>query len=287
MGGKTGGGAPQQQNMGAGGAGAGMNQMPSYSGGGKGGGGQPQNQMGQMGQRPDPAMLQQLQQYAQQRSMDQTKPMMGGVNSLQGQNMMPPPAAATGASPGGPLSGRFGGWGAQQRGMGWGGGGGMGRFGGMGRNFGGPPPPGGFGGGATPAGMPQGLANLQALAANQMAPTTGASLTGDVAPQPGFAAGGRVSWSPGAANFGGQAAGTGAGMFPSVPKLGAIAQPAAYVAQPQQAIWQPPPVAAKVAPKSNYNMMNMQGGGYWARDPNILANGVRFGGSGSHGGGRG
>jgi hypothetical protein len=262
MGGKTGGGAPQQQNMGAGGAGAGMSQQPSYNSMGKGGGGVPQNQMGQRGLMPmrppgmQPQMMQQ--QYAQQRAAQQAMPaapgLEGGINSLQGDAQMPPPAAATGASPGGPLSGRFGGWGAQQRGMGWGGGMGMGRWGGMGRNFGGPPPPmdgGGFGGGVTPAGAPGGLAALQAMA--QQGAPTGAPLMADQVPQ-GYAVGGtvapamaapaRVGWSPNAVNFG---ASQGAGMFPSqTSRLPAITAPARYVAPPvQQAMWTPPAVAAK------------------------------------------
>lgn len=331
MGGKTGGGTPQTQN--AGGAGAGMgNAMAGLSPGqrplmgmtppaggkggmGKGGGGmpQPQGDRGlmqsqsmppQMGQPPmDPSMMQSraadMQKMQQMYAMaKQGAGMEGGINSLQGgPNTMPPPAAATGASPGGPLSGRFGGWGAQQRGMGWGGGGGMGRWGGFGRNFGGPPP--------SPGGDPGGLASLQALAqANQAAPTTGAPLMADQMPQPGYAVGGtvaapaaapaRVSWSPGAMNFGGNpaAAGGSTGMFPSVQKLAAIQQPAAYVRPVQQAaIWSPP--ADTTAAKSTsgpYGGLTqaqwMLKNGYGTLGGDGMYRNYR-GGSGSHGGGRG
>jgi hypothetical protein len=250
-------------------------------------------------------MLQQMQQMAQQRGAEGMRPpgmgggmdqayqqrmqqmqqmgrgMEGGINGLQKPPMPPapgggapmflgdqgippnatpppPPAAATGASPGGPLSGRnfnqgFGG----QRGFGmgrFGGYGGRGGMGGRGMGGGGAMPPGVM---PTPAGS-DGIAGLQ--------------------PQ-GYATGGKVSWSPVA---------QGNSMFTNMGQLPAITKPAAYVAPATNtAIWQPPAAAAAAATKPNYSAMNMQGGGYWARDPNILPNGVRFGGSGSHGGGRG
>jgi hypothetical protein len=169
--------------------------------------------------------------------------------------MPPPPAAATGASPGGPLSGRnfnqgFGG----QRGFG------MGRFGGYrGGRFGGGMP--GMGDMPTPAGAYTGVASL---------------------PQ-GYATGGKVSWSP--------AATTSSGMFTNMSALPAITAPATYVRPAQSTpVWQPPAAAAPVAKAApRYLGLNpsysgqYNGGGI---DPRT-GRPYYTGGSGSHGGGRG
>jgi hypothetical protein len=214
------------------------------------------------------------------------------------------PAAATGASPGGPLTGRFDNPGMMGRQMGMRGGyGGFGGFGGMRDMMSRYPQQGGggFGGGATPAGYANG--GIVALAEggkvrhppnprvataepsgywakffNPFSTPPGEADTGptmrEVIVPPddgksvgpdwswsqfinpfsspedfrkanggivGLAAGGPVSWSPVAA-----------APRPAVAALPAITQPAAFVARPQQTVWQPPAVAAAV-PKVNPN----------------------------------